>query len=539
MLSETLYARQLRAELQAAAVGSSSHEWLLGTAVRAGLVSEDGVVASEPTLRRALRQAREGGRNALLPGHTGRVRQDYGWEIRALAMWQAPSKPTAAGVARKLRHEGHDTATESRVLRFFKSMPETLGKNSPHRIGKHLHKLRRQKFQRRSLAEVLVGEIYAGDGHTVDVYVAHPNTGGLFRAELTVFIDIKSRYIVGWYVSESETKESTLYALASAMVNYDHVPAWLYVDRGAGYRAQMLSDENTGYYARFDIDTIAALPGNPHGKGWIERFFKTCRDDHDKLFEGGMFYCGDDMAPEINRRLHVEIKNGKRVLPSLDDYVASFARFIDEYHNEPKDVLGGRTPAQVWAELSQIKLYMAADAVLRPVVQRTVTRQTVRFHKREYYHELLAQYDGRSMRIEYDLHNDKTVWIFDDKGRQVCEATLTNTIGVLPSSRQEEQRQRRLAGQVKRLERHTEEARRRLEDPITHETQIRALEDLGAFDQADVIEGFARPVLDQVTEPVSPPQIPRAPRTPKQPAARAVPHDDDEIHIDITDWSAD
>ncbi|MEY2690370.1 MAG: hypothetical protein RL375_4570, partial [Pseudomonadota bacterium] len=406
LLSETLYARQLRAELQAAAVGVSSHEWLLGTAVRAGLVSEDGVVASEPTVRRALRQAREGGRNALLPGHTGRVRQDYGWEIRALAMWQAPSKPTAAGVARKLRHEGHDTATESRVLRFFKSMPETLGKNSPHRIGKHLHKLRRQKFQRRSLAEVLVGEIYAGDGHTVDVYVAHPNTGGLFRAELTVFIDIKSRYIVGWYVSESETKESTLYALASAMVNYDHVPAWLYVDRGAGYRAQMLSDDNTGYYARFDIDTIAALPGNPHGKGWIERFFKTCRDDHDKLFAGGMFYCGDDMAPEINRRLHIEIKNGKRVLPSLDDYVASFARFIDEYHNEPKDVLDGRTPAQVWSELSQVKLYMAADAVLRPVVQRTVTRQTVRFHKREYYHELLAQYDGRSMRIEYDLHND-------------------------------------------------------------------------------------------------------------------------------------
>ncbi|MEY2686649.1 MAG: hypothetical protein RL375_847, partial [Pseudomonadota bacterium] len=132
---------------------------------------------------------------------------------------------------------------------------------------------------------------------------------------------------------------------------------------------------------------------------------------------------------------------------------------------------------------------------------------------------------------------DKTVWIFDDKGRQVCEATLTNTIGVLPSSRQEEQRQRRLAGQVKRLERHTEEARRRLEDPITHTSQIKALEDLGAFDQADVIEGFARPVIDQVSEPVSLPQIPRAARA--KPAAPVAPHDDDEIHIDITDWSAD
>ncbi|MFI5447732.1 hypothetical protein [Polaromonas sp. UC242_47] len=100
---------------------------------------------------------------------------------------------------------------------------------------------------------------------------------------------------------------STLFALSQALRMHDHVPAWVYVDRGAGYRSKMLSDEVTGFYSRFDIGMISALPGNPHGKGWIERWFRTCRDKHDKFFAGGQVYCGDDMAPETNRRLSADL----------------------------------------------------------------------------------------------------------------------------------------------------------------------------------------------------------------------------------------
>lgn len=471
--------------------------------------------ASVPTLKRWISAFKREGKAGLLPKHTGRVRKDYGWEARAVALYNVPSKPGFADVAWALRSEGHAEATESRVKRFLKALPATLGEHSPARVGKHLHKLRRQKFQRRSTEELLVGEIYAGDGHTCDCYVAHPNTGKPFRPELTAFLDVKSRYPVGWTFTESESAVSTLYALSHAMVSQQHVPAWLYIDRGAGYRASMLADENTGWYAKFDIGVIGALPGNPHGKGWIERWFRTVRDKHDKLFAGGQVYCGDDMAPEINRRLSADLAAGRRTLPSLQDYVASFRAFLEHYVDEPMEVLGGRTPAQVWAELTPVALGLDADAVMRPSQQATVQRQTVRLHNRFYFHEALALYDAHKVNVEYDLHHDSKVWVHDAKGRLVCEAKLVNTIGVLPTSRLEEGRDRREKGQVKRLQRKLDEVHARRQDAITADDQVKALEDLGT--------------------PLLPPPPPGAPRI----ASPAPAPSADVIDIDLLTWRKD
>lgn len=435
-------------------------------------------VISEPTIKRWLSGYMKDGKNALLPKHTGRVRQAYGWEERAVALYNLPGKPGFADVTSKLIQEGFEEVTESRVKRYLKALPATLGKFSPARIGQHLHRLTRQKFQRRSLDEVLVGEIYAGDGHTADCYVAHPNTGKPYRPELTVFIDIKSSYIVGWWLSESESTVSTMFALSHAMRTFDHVPAWVYVDRGPGYRARLLSDESTGFYARMDIGVIGALPGNPHGKGWIERFFRTVRDKHDKFFANGQVYCGDDMAPETNRRLSADLSMGRRTLPSLQSYVESFTAWLTHYHNQPQDKLNGRTPAQVWNDLQPVPVELSMDAIARPRDTCTVQRQTVRLHNRFYFAEALALFDAQKVDVEYDLHNDRCVWIYDTKGRLVVEAKLVNKIGVLPTSRLEEGRDRRLQGQLKRLERKVSEAKGRRDDPIEASGQFAAIESL-------------------------------------------------------------
>lgn len=433
---------------------------------------------SVPTIKRALSAYRKEGKTGLLPKYKGRVRQDYGWEVRAVALYNLPGKPGYSDVASRLIEEGFEDVTESRVARYLKALPATLGKFSPARIGPHLHKLRRQKFQRRSLDEVMVGEIYAGDGHTIDDYVAHPNTGKPYRPELTVFIDIKSSYITGWWPSESESTVSTMFAMSHAMRVHNHVPAWVYVDRGPGYRSKMLAAEGTGFYDRFDIGLIGALPGNPHGKGWIERFFRTVRDKHDKFFAGGSVYCGDDMAHEVNRRLSADLAMGRRTLPSLRQYIESFTAWLEHYHNMPQDKLGGRTPAQVWAELRPVGVELGMDAIARPREECTVQRQTVRLHNRFYYADALALFDAQKVDVEYDLHHDSHVWIFDKKGRYIVEAKQVHTIGVLPPSRLEEGRDRRLKGQIKRLERHLQEAEARRADPITADTQVAAIESL-------------------------------------------------------------
>ncbi|WP_447776352.1 Mu transposase C-terminal domain-containing protein [Variovorax boronicumulans] len=434
---------------------------------------------SVPNIKRWLSAYIKGDKASLLPKYTGRVRQDYGWEARAVALYNLPGKPGYADVASKLIQEGFDDVTESRVKRYLKALPATLGKFSPARVGPHLHRLTRQKFQRRSLTEVLVGEIYAGDGHTADCYVKHPNTGKLFRPELTVFICIKTSYVVGWWLTEAESTVSTMFALSHAMRMHNHVPAWVYVDRGPGYRSKLLSDEFTGFYSRYDIGVIGALPGNPHGKGWIERFFRTVRDKHDKFFAGGRVYCGDDMAPETNRRLSADLSMGRRELPSLKEYVDSFTQWLEHYHDQPQDKLSGRTPAQMWAELQPVAVEIDMAAIARPREECTVGRQTVRLHNRFYFAEALALFDAMKVDVEYDLHHDDRVWIFDKKGRFVVEAKLVNKIGVLPTSRLEEGRDRRLQGQLKRLERKADEARARRSDPITAGDQLTALESLG------------------------------------------------------------
>ncbi|MCG5260400.1 transposase [Cupriavidus gilardii] len=448
------------------------------SAVQQQLLARLGDVPSVRTLKRWLSAFQREGKAGLLSRHTGRVRQDYGWELRAMALYNLPSKPTYAAVALKLRKEGFDSATESRVKTYLKSLPATVGPNSPARVGRHLHKLRHQKYQPRTLEQIKVGDIYAGDGHTCDCYVAHPNTGGVFRPELTAFIDIRSRYVPGWYLSEAESALSTVFALSHAMQTHDHLPLFLYLDRGAGYRSKLLNDEATGFYSRFEMDVIGALPGNPHGKGWIERWFRTVRDHHDKFFAGGQVYCGNDMAEEVNRRLSSDVKAGKRKLPSLADYAASLSQFIHEYNHTPMDVLDGRTPAQVWASLERNPVVLSAEAIVRPREKRTVRRQMVELHKRQYYANELALYDGKQLTVEYDLHNDAAVWLYDAKDRFVCQAGLVRTVGVVPQSRLEEQRDKRLQGQIKRLQKKADEARARRQDAITISDQLEQLPDL-------------------------------------------------------------
>lgn len=433
---------------------------------------------SEPTLKRWVLSFRAGGKNALLPQHKGRPATVFEWQIRATHLWANGVKSGYADIAWKLRGEGYEVKGHQVMRHIQRLVASVGGENSPARMGKHLYKLNRKKYTRRHMNDVLPGDIYIGDGHTADCYVAHPSTGGLHRAELTVFMDAKSRYVVGWFMSESETKESTLFALRNALRDADHVPAFVYVDRGPGYRAKMLSADTTGWYTTYGIGLIGALPGNANGKGWIERFFRTVRDKHDKFFEGGEFYCGDDMAPEINRRLSVDVKTGKRRLASLAQYRDSFTQWLNQYHNEPMDVLDGATPKQVWAGLQKVAVGTPLDAIARQRVERTVGHEEVRLDNRHYYAQALFAYDGQKVLVEYDLEDDRDVWVLDMKGRFIVKAPLVHKIPMLPDSRMEQQKDIRAVEQIKRLEQHADEARARRQDPITASTQFADIEAL-------------------------------------------------------------
>lgn len=109
---------------------------------------------------------------ALTKKYTGRVRKLYGWEYKAIELFQRPSKPGYADVAFWLRTDyGFESATKSRVTRYLQTMPQTLGKESPGRMGKQFYKHNLSPYNIRDNTVLPVGFGYEGDGHIVDVYM--------------------------------------------------------------------------------------------------------------------------------------------------------------------------------------------------------------------------------------------------------------------------------------------------------------------------------------------------------------------------------
>jgi len=416
---------------------------------------------------------------SIAPKETGKQRKPQLWDLRCLQMFHIPSKPAYTAVAFQLQREGFNVSAHQ-VRDFILSLPAEYGPDSPWRLGKHYYRQNKGRYITRDKSVLLVGEVYQGDGHTVDAYIAHPNHGGPWRPELTVWIDVRSGYIPGWYLSEAESSISTLFALSHALISQDHVPAWVHIDNGSGYKSKLMSDESTGFYARFNISTTFAIPGNSKGKGLVEKWFHFFRDNHDKFFNGGQDYCGHDMAEEINRRITDSINRGKRQLASFYQYRDSIAAFILAYNHRPQEGLNGKSPAEVWAELERVPVELPDTAVIRPMMPRTVRRQTVQIHNRQYEHSALYQYDGRSVCVEYDLHNDGRVWIYDIDHRLICEAELKSKVAFLPESRIDEARKKREEGRVKRLQKKIDLVRAEERNAIDHTHQLEALENMGA-----------------------------------------------------------
>ena len=385
----------------------------------------------------------------MIPKHTGRKRKIYGWEQDALELFHRPSKPSLEAVTFQLQGAGFENATESRLRTFFRSLPKGMQEESIKRVGKHFHKLNKESYVERTMDTIGVGDVYQGDGHTIDTYIAHPSTGKAWRPEITVWIDVKSRYIAGWYLSEAESALSTLFSLSHAMLSHDHVPAYLHIDNGSGFKNRMLNDESVGFYQRFDMATMFSIPGNPKGKSQIERFFLTYKNLFEKFNDG---YCGDDNAPETNRRLMIEVRQGKRQLMSLSEYTQGMNHFIDRYNHRKHRGIGGATPASLWANLQHVPVVSDAAALIRPQAMAKVIRGAVTLDKRKYRSPELFIHNGIKAVIEYDLHDDSEVTIRDEKQRFICTAQLVGKKDYMPESRIDEAKVKRLQGQKKRLD---------------------------------------------------------------------------------------
>lgn len=395
---------------------------------------------------------REGGITALLPDHKGRVTEAAGWWGPALEYYNVPGKPDMSAVHRQLQEVDGFAVTYDQVRNYLTGVPAMLGRNSPARIGKNLYRLTEKAFIRRSTANALAGDVYVADGYRADVYLAHPITGDIWRPELTVAIDMRSRFPVGWRADEHEGTYAVQNMWAECFARWKHVPPMLYVDNGSGYKNKLMSDEMTGFYARAGVQqVIHAIPGNPHGKGWVERFFRIVKDDFLKLWKPD-FYCGTDMAPEALSRTVREVKAGRLVLPTLAEFSDAFnawiARYTERPHPEDKYV----TRAALWSQLVPIPPHASVTELKRQAVTLTVQRASVKHGKREYKHVELHAFNGQKLVMEYDLMDDRVGVMRTLDGRWICDAHLITAIDAIAPNRMEEKRIARATDAMQRLQ---------------------------------------------------------------------------------------
>lgn len=195
---------------------------------------------------------------------------------------------------------------------------------------------------KRDYSHLLAMEEIVGDGHIYDLFVEW--SGRAVRPQLSAWVDLKSRKIVGWCVTVQTNSETIGLALRHAILT-NGLPGRIYVDNGKDYLSNYIED----VCQRLDIGIRNCIPKTPRSKA-IERLFRTVHD-HFTLHLPG--YCGnkpENRPPDFNEKKL--LKAGK--LLSMEEFVNRWAAWVEEYNNTVHSELK-ETPADTFAASPHVR----------------------------------------------------------------------------------------------------------------------------------------------------------------------------------------
>jgi hypothetical protein len=189
------------------------------------------------------------------------------------------------------------------------------------------------------------------------------------------------------------------------------VPIKLIVDNGAAYRATTLQ----GLCARLGIHLIFCRPYAPEGKGKLERWHRTLRDQ---------------FLSEIDERR----------ITNLDDLNARLWAWLEQvYHRSEHAGLGGLTPlARYQRDLAHVRSLGAKAAQLDSLFHHRLTRfvrkdGTVSYLGQRF--EVPYELSGKTVRLVVDPHAGRVVGVENEDGESLGAATALDEIGNLERRR--------------------------------------------------------------------------------------------------------
>jgi len=328
---------------------------------------------SRDSLDRWIRRYRAGGFDALMPS----IRQpgsriDTGVLELAVALKRENPQRTAAQVARILRASSGYSPSESTLLRLFHHR-ELMG---PAVGGTVVF----GRFEADAPNERWVGDALHG-----------PRVGGR-KTYLFAFLDDHSRLAVGYRFGFAEDTVRLAAALEPALACRG-VPANCYVDNGSAFVDAWLLRA----CGKLGIRLVHSTPHRPQGRGKIERFFRTVRDQF-------LVEVADTSAADL-------AEPGLTPAAALLELNGLFTAWVESAYHHQVHSETGQTPLTRWNDGWQTAghgpVMPTADALTEAFLWsqlRTVTKTaTVSLHGNTYQVE--AALAGRKVELVFSPFN--------------------------------------------------------------------------------------------------------------------------------------
>lgn len=331
--------------------------------------AEHHVRVSEKTLEAWYYAWKRGGIEALVP----KTRRDRGHS-------KLPPEIQAAIVGAKRDYPKRSLNTLKRLLEMQGVVAQgELSRSSLHRLLQH-HGLSRmaghqaEPLERRRFVAEHAGDLWQGDVmHGPKVTVR----GRLRKVYLVSLMDDASRLIAHSAFCTGETALDIEGVLKQALLKRG-LPKKLLIDNGAAYRAQSLQ----GICARLEIRLVYCQPYHPEGKGKLEKWHRTVRDQ---------------FLSELDIR----------ALRDLEDLNARLWAWLDQiYHVTPHSALTGLTPLQRY---QQDLLYIRPLGAFAPQLDALFYHR----HPRTVRKDGTVSFQGYLFEVPYELSGKRVVLVVD------------------------------------------------------------------------------------------------------------------------------
>lgn len=338
-------------------------------------------------------------------------------------------------------------------------------------------------FIKRDVSMFKANDFWVCDGHSFKAKVAHPIHGQPFAPEVSIVLDWVSRRIVGWSVDLAESTIAVSAALRHAQLRTRARCLIYYSDNGGGQTGKMIDCRVHGALARQGITHETGIPGNPQGRGIIERLWQVVTIPLARTYPT-CTWRGADKESVRKSLVLLGSKNEARhqILPSWQQFLMDLEAAINHYNTKHLHrELNGMTPDQAYqAKLDPDSVDLTLtnaelDELWLPQIDRVPDRGLVRLFGNEYFRKELKDElsEGERVYVRFDIHDANQVWLYRLDGRYIGTAQWdTHKKAAFPVSFRDRKAEERRDGRVKLANKKIAEANAELGNTLDMETLV-------------------------------------------------------------------